>query len=65
MSDNTPVTRYELDLVLRPIREDISEIKEDIHAIADSQWLGPQGRTFISGAGLIASAVAVAIALLH
>ena len=52
MADDTPVTRYELDLVLDPLRRDIREIKDDIHSIADSQWLGPQGRTFMAGAGV-------------
>ena len=57
------VSRAELTAHLEPMREDIREIKQDVKAIADSQWLGPQGRTFLSGGALLAASVAIAIAV--
>jgi hypothetical protein len=74
--ENGHVTRAELAAHLGPMQEDVRELRDgqdklrsEMQAgfakIADSQWLGPQGRTFLSGAGLVGAAVAILIAALH
>lgn len=70
--NGTPATRAELhaleklfDAKLEPVRDDLGEIKEALRAMAMEAWLGPRGREMITGAGLLASAVAVAIAVLR
>ena len=77
MSENgSHVTWRELNLALEPMKEDIGEIKTEAKAlrgemqtgfksIADSQWLGPQGRSFLAGGAILTSAVAILLALFH
>lgn len=65
MPEDNHITDRELEAHLGPIRSDIREIKNNLKEIADSQWLGPQGRTFIAGAGLISAMAAIVIAVLH
>ena len=77
MSENgSHVTWRELNLALEPIKDDIGEIKTEAKAlrgemqtgfkqIADSQWLGPQGRTFVAGGALLLAVVSIAVGFLH
>lgn len=66
MSENGDhVTWRELNLALKPMLEDISEIKTDVKAIRGEAWLGPRGRELLTGAGLLSALVAIVLALLH
>jgi len=62
-----PATYREFDDFRDEVREEFktvkTEMREGFKAITDSQWLGPQGRTFLSGAGLVSAFAAILIAV--
>ena len=76
MSDDSHVTRAELAAHIKGIDEHFvvvetslerveEKVDQGFKEIADSQWLGPQGRTFVSGAGLVAALASILIAIFH
>jgi hypothetical protein len=67
MSD--PATYREFDDFREEVRKEFTamktEMREGFKALTDSQWLGPQGRTFLSGAGLVSAFAAIILAIFH
>jgi hypothetical protein len=57
------VTWRELNLALKPLVEDIGEIKADVKAMRSESWLGPRGRDFVTSMGLVGGVIAVLIAV--
>jgi hypothetical protein len=60
---NTPVTRYELNLNLQPLKDDIHEIREDVGEIrlalgAGPKWLGARANAIVDK--ILPSLIAVA-----
>lgn len=50
---NDFITERELNLALKPVTDDVAEIKADVKAILNRAWLGPRGRNAVAKTGLI------------
>lgn len=70
--NGTPATRMEVALVkelleaqIKPVAEDVGEIKATLNTMASQAWLGPKGRDLIVGAGFVSALAAVLVSVFH